>query len=116
MNLRQWRRWGCALALAAFGFTAARAPAARADGSDQPPAATDRVVKIGPQAVVIVNAHGDVRMYDDPALQSPACKSPRDCWGQALGALGVFGALVYEELTTNADQSGGGVQRSGGEP
>ena len=105
-------RW-CAI-VPALGLSAAvalHAPGARADGSDRPPRATERVVKIGPQATVIVNERGDVRMYDDPAERAPDCKSPADCWGKAFGVFGFFFASTYEELTTNFEGGSGALQR-----
>ena len=60
--MRQWRRWGRVVALAALLLAAFWTGPVRADGFDEPPRSGDRVIKIGPQAVVIVNEHGDVRM------------------------------------------------------
>jgi hypothetical protein len=105
-------RWCAVLpALGLMVAVALHAPCARADGSDRPPRATERVVKIGPQATVIVNQHGDVRMYDDPAERAPDCKSPADCWGKAFGVFGFFFASTYEELTTNLEGGSGALQR-----
>jgi hypothetical protein len=109
MQMRRWRRGARLVALAALGLAAFRPLGARGDGSDQPPGANERVHKIGPQAVVIVNDRGDVRMYDDPAEQALACKSPGDCWGKALNAMGLFGLMTYEELTESVEASGGGT-------
>jgi hypothetical protein len=106
MQMRRWRRWACLVALAAFAFAAGRTIGARADGDDRPPGDDEHVHKIGPQATVIVNNHGDVRMYDDPSQQSRECKSRADCWGKALNAMGLFGLMTYEELTTNVEGSG----------
>jgi hypothetical protein len=92
--------------LPALGLLALRPVGVRADGSDQPPGPGERVHKIGPQATVIVNDRGDVRMYDDPSQQALACKSRADCWGKALNALGVFGILTYEDLTEGVEGSG----------
>ncbi|HEY7372884.1 MAG TPA: hypothetical protein VIF57_12030 [Polyangia bacterium] len=106
-----WSR--CCAIVPALGLVVAvalHAPRARADGSERPPAATDRVVKIGPQATVVVNEHGDVRMYDDPAEHAPDCKSPADCWGKALGVFGLFFAATYEEMTTNVEGGTGSLQ------
>ena len=83
VTTRRWRRWCRALALCALVLTAAPATIARGDepaddGGEDPPGATDRVVKIGPQAVVIVDELGNVRMWDDdPSQQALACKSAR---------------------------------------
>lgn len=106
MQMRRWRRWARVAALAALGLAASRPIGVRADGSDQPPRENERVHKIGPQATVIVNDRGDVRMYDDPGQQAPACKSRADCWGKALNALSVFGILTYEDLTEGVEGSG----------
>ena len=103
MQMRQWRRWALMLALTVLGLTGLRPLAARADGSPEPPREHEHVRKIGPQAVVIVDDQGRARMYDDPAEQARACKSPAACWGQALGALGFFGVMTYEDLTHAVD-------------
>jgi hypothetical protein len=107
MQMRRWRRWARPAALVALGFAVGRTIGARADGDDRPPGENEHVHKIGPQATVIVNDRGDVRMYDDPSEQSLACKSRADCWGKALGAMGLFGIMTYEELTTSVEASGG---------
>ncbi len=110
MQMRQWRRSALALALTVLGLTALRPLGARADGAPEPPGKHEHVRKIGPQAVVIVDDQGKARMYDDPAEQARACKSARACWGQALGALGFFGVMTYEDLTHAVDS---GVQTLG---
>ena len=94
------------VALAACALLALPATFARADGSDEPPAGNERVIKIGPQMVVIEDEHGNVRMYDDPSQQAPACKSNADCWGKSLNIFAAFGILTYEDWTTNTE---GGV-------
>jgi hypothetical protein len=104
--LGRWRRFSRALVVGAALLASApsiTARTARADGDPEPPDATDRVVKIGPQAVVIVDESGKARMYDDPAEQAPACKSTLDCWGKALGILSGFAILTYEDWTTNTE-------------
>ena len=111
---RRWRRWCRALALCALVLTAAPATIARGeergqDVGDDPPSATDRVVKIGPQAVVIVDEHGNVRMWDDdPSQQARACKSAAACWGGALQIFAGFAIATYEDFTTNTESIGGG--------
>ena len=103
------RGWGRALALCALLFTAAPATIARGDepghdGGPDPPGATDRVVKIGPQAVVIVDELGNVRMWeDDPSQQAPACRSALACWGGALQVFAGFAIATYEDVTTNTE-------------
>lgn len=110
-------RWLCSRwspivpALGLIATLSLHAPRARADGSDRPPATTERVIKIGPQATVVVNENGDVRMYDDPAERAPDCKSTADCWGKAFGVFGFFFASTYEELTTNFEGGSGALQR-----
>jgi len=106
MQMRDWRRWARVLALTVLGLTALRPLGARGDGDPEPPKRDERVVKIGPQAVVIVNDRGESRMYDDPAEQARACKSNASCWGKALGALGLFGVMTYEDLTHSVDVAG----------
>jgi hypothetical protein len=103
MRFRQWRRRALVLALAALAATVGRPLGARADGAPEPPGAHEHVRKIGPQAVVIVDDQGRARMYDAPSEQARACKSAAACWGQALGALGFFGAMTYEDLTRSVE-------------
>jgi len=110
MRSLRFRWWAAMLVAATLGLAAPRSATARTAagaGADEPPTATDRVIKIGPQAVVIVNERGDVRMYDDdPAQQGPTCKSTARCIGSTLGIFGFFFAATYEELTTNVEGSG----------
>jgi hypothetical protein len=74
------------------------------DGGEDPPGATDRVVKIGPQAVVIVDEVGNVRMWEaDPSQQAPACRSALACWGGALLIFAGFAIATYEDVTTNTE-------------
>jgi len=65
-----------------------------------------RLIKIGPQAVVIKYPSGRVSMYDDPSQQSRPCKSTLSCMGPALQIMGVFGVMVYEDLTESIDVAG----------
>jgi hypothetical protein len=113
MQMRRWRRWSRVLALPVLGLLALRPMGVRADGSHEAPGPGERIHKIGPQATVIVNDRGDVRMYDDPTEQALACKSRADCWGKALNALGVFGILTYEDLTDGIEGSGRAVEPVG---
>jgi hypothetical protein len=87
------------LALVACALFAVPHGAARGNDAAEIPRGA-RVIKIGPQAVVIQDAKGHVRMYDDPSQQARPCKSKLSCMGPALQVLSVFGVLVYEELTT----------------
>ena len=109
MTTRRWRRWWRALAVGTLLLTVSPATISRADeafddrGAD-PPGATDRVVKIGPQAVVIVDELGGVRMWeDDPSQQAPACRSALACWGGALQIFAGFAIATYEDVTTNTE-------------
>lgn len=107
----RWSKWALGLAALAMvclgpGIAGAKdAPAALPEGS--------RLVKIGPQAVVLVDEHGNVQMYDDAAEEQRSCKSTLQCWGGALGAFLFFGAMTYEELTTSNEASSGTIQRIG---
>lgn len=111
MTTRRWPRWCralalCALVLASAPATRARADEPAADGGEDPPGATDRVVKIGPQAVVIVDEFGGVRMWDDdPSQQAPACKNALACWGGALQIFAGFAIATYEDFTTSTDSA-----------
>jgi len=110
MATRRWR-WCRALALCALVLTSATATIARADeprddGGQDPPGATDRVVKIGPQAVVIVDEFGGVRMWDDdPSQEAPACRSALACWSGALQIFAGFAIATYEDVTTSTDSA-----------
>lgn len=92
--------WARRLALAVVALFLLAAPIrARADGSDEPPRDTDRVITIGPQAVVVRNQRGELRMYDDPAQEVPGCGSPLACLGQVLGVYGVAAYMTLDNLT-----------------
>jgi hypothetical protein len=95
---RRWQRWRGVLALAVVALWLAVPVAARADGSAEPPSDTDRVITIGPKAVVIQNQRGELRMYDDPEQQAPACGSPLACLGQVLGAYGLAAYITLDNL------------------
>ena len=114
--LERWRTMCRALALGAALLSSAPAATALAEGDPAPPDETDRVVKIGPQAVVIVDESGNARMYDDPSQQALACKNRADCWGKALSIFGVFGLSTYEDVTRGVEGSGGLMERQGGAP
>ncbi len=113
MQLRRWLKRACSLAISGTLALFVLAPAAaRADGSDKPPGAHERVVKIGPQAVVIENDRtGEVRMYDDPSQDQRACKSRASCWGNALTMLSWFGLMTYNDLTSGVEGGGRAVER-----
>src|SRR5689334_21799003 len=93
MRLRRWWRWTRALALVVVGAAMVASGRARADGSSEPPGEHERVVVIGPQAVIIVNEHGQSRMFDDPSQQDRPCPSKVECLGAALGV--ITGGLLY---------------------
>jgi hypothetical protein len=105
MQMRRWRRFGSLLVLAVCTLVASSAPG-RPNGAavGVPPGA--KITKIGPQEVVIEHADGYISKYDDPSQQERECNSAAACAGKALAAFGVFGALVYEELTTNVEGGG----------
>jgi hypothetical protein len=91
------------LAVCALGASPAVARADTAAGKIPPGA---KVTKIGPQEVVIEHPDGYISKYDDPSQQERECTSTAACAGKALTAFGVFGSLVYEELTTNVEGGG----------
>jgi hypothetical protein len=111
MQLREWRRWTRVVALVVLALSAIASPRVRADGSDEPPGDNERIVKIGPQAVVIVDDQGAARMYDDPSQDARACKSRGACWGHALNALSIFGLMTYLDLTEGVEGGGRAAQR-----
>jgi hypothetical protein len=84
---------------------------ARADGSAEPPGRSERVITIGPQAVIIQNQRGQVRMYDDPAQEVPTCGSSLACLAQALGAYGVTAFLAWDNLTVVGFENRSGTPR-----
>jgi hypothetical protein len=100
MVSRRWRRWVRGLACATLALVLMAPLAVRADGSEEPPGEKDRVITIGPQAVVVENPRGELRMYDDPAQRVPTCGSSLSCLGQALGAYGVAAYLTLDNFTT----------------
>lgn len=104
MRWRQWWSWCRALALAATMLVSLGARAA--DGPAEPPGEHERVVKIGPQAVVIVNERGQPRMYDDPSQQVRPCRSNAGCFGAALGVLAGLSAVTYRNMTVVIEGNG----------
>jgi hypothetical protein len=99
MVSRRWQRSFHGLACAALAAVLMAPLTARADGSDKPPNGNDRVIIIGPQAVVVENERGQLRMYDDPAQRAPGCGSSLACLGQVLGVYGVAAYLTLDNLT-----------------
>ena len=109
MQTRRWRRWVGVLALGAGALVALLSTAVHgAPARDQIPRG-GRVIKIGPQAVVVEDANGNVSMYDDPSQQAVPCKSMVSCLGPALQIMGVFGVMVYEDLTDSIEVTGKGA-------
>jgi hypothetical protein len=100
------------LALGACALVALLSTTVRGEPSadEIPPGA--RVIKIGPQAVVVQDANGHVSMYDDPSQQAVACKSFVSCLGPAMQVMGVFGVMVYEDLTDAVGGTGQGATQS----
>jgi hypothetical protein len=89
------RRWWCALGLAAS--LAVAAPSALAgidDDETQPPPSPDAawLVRVPPQATVVVDERGNVVFYDDPANPSLTCRSVLECWG--IWTQGIYGIAI----------------------
>ena len=105
MRMRRWRRFGAVVVLAVCALGASPA-VARADSVEDEIPAGAKLTKIGPQEVVIEHPNGAITKYDDPSQQARECNSTAACAGKALAAFGVFGSLVYEELTTNVEGGG----------
>ena len=101
------------LVVAACALAASPAPVRAQGAKDEIPRGA-KVTKIGPQEVVIEHSDGHLSKYDDPSQQARECDSTAACAGKALAAFGVFSALVYEELTTNVEGSGGPAGPNGG--
>ena len=107
------RRSGWWLALAALAIVCVRPGIAAGKEAPVPVPEGSHVVKIGPQATVLVDQQGKVHMYDDPAEQARSCRSGLKCWGGALGALLFFGTMTYEDLTSANEAASGTLQRVG---
>jgi len=98
LRSRFWSSWCRALVLVVLlglGVAPLGLTSARADGSDRPPAKNERVVEIGPQAVIIVNERGEARMYDDPSQQVRGCTSTAACLGKVLAAFVPLSIVMY---------------------
>jgi hypothetical protein len=109
MQTRRWRRWARVVALGAGALVALLSTAVHGEqAKDQIPRGA-RVIKIGPQAVVLEDANGHVSMYDDPSQQAVPCNSLLSCMGPVLQTMGVFGVMVYEDLTHGVEGAGTGA-------
>ena len=109
MQTRRWRRWARVLALGACALVGLVSTTVHGEqATDQIPRGA-RVIKIGPQAVVMEDPNGHISMYDDPSQQAVLCKSFLSCLGPAMQVLGVFGVMVYEDLTHSVEGTGAGV-------
>jgi hypothetical protein len=106
MRMRRWRKWARVLALGVCAMAAMPSVAVRGEQVQRHLPGGARLIKIGPQAVVIKYPNGRVSMYDDPSQQSRTCKSTLSCMGPALQIMGVFGVMVYEDLTESIDVAG----------
>ena len=109
MQTRRWRRWARVLALGAGALVALLSTAVHGERATGQIPRGGRVIKIGPQAVVVEDANGNVSMYDDPSQQAVPCKSMVSCLGPALQIMGVFGVMVYEDLTDSIEGAGKGA-------
>jgi hypothetical protein len=109
MQTRRWRRWARVFALGACALVGLLSTAVQGEpATDQIPRGA-RVIKIGPQAVVVEDANGRVSMYDDPSQQAVPCRSLLSCLGPAMQIMGVFGVMVYEDLTDGVEGAGQGA-------
>jgi hypothetical protein len=88
-----WRRVASLLALV---FAVASTSAARAHDRTEPPPppGTYRLIRIGPEALVSEDSHGNIRMVDERTKRI----SKGQAIGSAFGALGggVAGLLFYD--------------------
>jgi len=108
MRLGPWRRW--ALVLGALVAMLSPTAGVRADGSAEPPGENERVVKLGPQAVVIMDERGQARMYDDPSEQVRVCKTNAGCLARALGVIAMFSTIAtYQDVAWDAYRGGQAV-------
>jgi hypothetical protein len=103
MRIGQSNAWARVVAALWLGLTVLLAPAARADdkASDLPPPGTHRLIRLGPQALVSEDEHGNVTMVDEEA--------PEHIRGRALGfVLGLlFGGVAGELLAGPHDVTRG---------
>jgi hypothetical protein len=113
MQMRRLREWARVLALGAGALVAlfSTAVQGKPQATVQIPRG-GRVIKIGPQAVVVEDANGNVSMYDDPSQQAIPCRSTVSCLGPALQIMSVFGVMVYEDLTDSIEGTGKGATES----
>ena len=88
--------WRCLLALGAWLFGAAPAAIAGIDDDETAPPANPAaawIVRIPPQASVVIDENGNIAAYEDPANPSATCRSVLECWGvwtQAIQGIAVF--------------------------
>ena len=108
-QMRRWRRWARVLALGACALVGLLSTTVRGEQDTDQISRGARVIKIGPQAVVIEDANGHVSMYDDPSQQAVPCKSLLSCLGPTMQIMGVFGVMVYEDLTEGVEGAGTGA-------
>lgn len=83
MRPRRWRQ-GLALGAWLLGATPVATAIAGIDDDETAPAATPDaawIIQIPPQATVILDEHGNIASYDDPANPSMTCRSVGECWG-----------------------------------
>jgi hypothetical protein len=104
---RFWSRWTWRLMLGAFLFGALPAAVAAADDvGDRPAELRLTVIKIGPQAVLIVDEAGIAMMYEDLTSVEPTCEDREVCWGfeaeQSAGVVISGGGKVVQGVDTGS--------------
>jgi hypothetical protein len=83
-------RWGRAAAGVTLALTLSSSAPAHAAEDEPPPPGTERVIRIGPQATVIEDEHGNLSLADDAAPE----QSVGDVVRGALSVMGL-GALLF---------------------
>jgi hypothetical protein len=110
---RRWWWWWCGPALAAWLLGAAPAAIAGIDDDEtQPPPVPDAawIVRIPPQANVVIDENGNIAAYDDPANPALTCRSVLECWGvwtQSISGIALFPTdAASDTLDTEAPRPG----------
>ena len=111
MRPRRWRR---VLVLGAWLLGAAPIATATAgidDDETQPAPAPDAVwiIQVPPQATAILDEHGNLVSYEDPANPAMTCRSVLECWGvlaPAITGMAILNAQTADDARSTAAPPG----------
>jgi hypothetical protein len=95
MRMGQSNAWARVLSVLCLGLTLLLAPPARADddrGRDLPPPGTTRLIRLGPQALVSEDEHGNLTMVDEGVPGSSRAQAVGFVFGLLFG--GATGELL----------------------